>query len=353
MRILKYIVLLVLLILLAFTVYVWTKKEAYSVTRSKVINLDKTALFHFVNDYQNWESFYQAGPDAKVSYPDNSVGTGSSFHWSGSGGNGYIKTIYLKENDSIAQKISRDGKLSSAYITFKDTVGGTRITWNSSGELDFMGKLKSVFSGGFEQKLGSDFDKILTELTKVLDKEITTYSIDIAGIVDVAHQKYIRRKEESKISDFYTVLQKTMPLLVDFVAENNIKTNKQKFVVFDNYDTAKNNVTFSIATTLTENIYTTPESEFTVDSIQPHQALKIILKGDYSHSKKAWDKGFDYLKKNNLEQNRNGAFREVYLKSRNEVKQPSQWLTEMYIPVKQQAVKQAGTNVSNTSALTE
>lgn len=200
-----------------------------------------------------------------------------------------------------------------------------------------MGKLESVFSGGFEKKSGSALDKTLTELAKTLDKEITAYSIDVAGIVDVAHQKYIQRKAKSKISDFYTVLQNTMPLLADFVAENNIKTNKQKFVVFDSYDTTKNSVFFSIATTLTETIYTTPESEFTVDSILPHQALKIVLKGDYSHSKKAWDKGFEYLKKNNLEQNRNGAFREVYLQGRTEVKQPSQWMTEIYIPVKQQA----------------
>ncbi|UPQ79104.1 GyrI-like domain-containing protein [Flavobacterium azooxidireducens] len=340
MRILKYILLLILLILLAFSVYLSTKEGNFSVTKSKVINIEKSTLFQYVNDYQNWESFLNLNEkNLKASYPNNTVGVGGSFNWTGSNGNGSVETTFLKENDSIAQKVSWNGVTSDAFITFKDTVGGTKVTWNSSGKLDFMGKVESFFSSGFEKKLGSDFENNLIALEKVLSKEISTYSIDLDGIVEVSHQKYLKRKGESTISGFYTALQESMPLLYNFVQENKIKTNKQKFVVFDKYDVANDKVEFSIASTLMEIIYTTPESEFTVDSIMPHQALKITLKGDYSHSKEAWDKGFDYLKKNNLEQNYNGTFREVYVKNNTEVKQPSQWLTEIYIPVKQQISK--------------
>jgi effector-binding domain-containing protein len=340
MRILKYILLLILLILLAFSVYLSTKEGDFSVTKNKVINIDKSTLFQYINDYQNWESFINLkDTNRKVTFPVNTVGIGGSFTWTSSDGDGFVETIFLKENDSIAQKVSWNGQTAAAFITFKDTTGGTKVTWNSSGKLNFMGKLESLFSGGFEKKLGSNFENNLDALEKVLSKEISTYSIDLDGIVNVSHQKYLKRKGQSKISDFYTILQKTMPLIHNFVEENNLKTNNQKFVVFDTYDVAKNSVSYSIATTLKEIIYTTAESEFTVDSIMPHQALKITLKGDYSHSKEAWDKGLDYLKKNNLEQNFNGAFREVYVKNRAQVKQPSQWLTEIYIPVKQQSSK--------------
>lgn len=339
MRILKYILLLILLISLAFSVYLSTNEGDFSVTKSKVINIDKSILFQYVNEYQNWESFlYLNDKNMKVSYPKNTVGVGGSFSWTNSNGNGFLETIYLKENDSIAQKFSWNNEVSDAYITFKDTVGGTKVTWNSNGKLNFMGKLDSFFSGGIDKKIGSDFENNLIALEKVLSKEISTYSIDLDGIVEVSHQKYLKRKGESTISGFYTVLQESMPLLYNFVQENNIKTNKQKFVVFDKFDVANDKVEFSIATTLLEIIYTTPESEFTVDSIMPHQALKIRLKGDYSHSKEAWDKGLDYLKKNNLEQNFNGTFREVYVKNKTDVKQPSKWLTEIYIPIKKQVI---------------
>ena len=352
MRILKYILLLILLILLAFSVYLSTKEGSFSVTKSKVINIDKSALFQYVNDYQNWESFCGLDDkEMKINYPKNTIGVGGSFSWSGTDGEGVVKTIYLKENDSIAQKVNWNGESGDAYITFKDTIGGTKVTMNSSGELDFMGKLQSLFYGGFEKKLGADFENNLATLDKVLRKEISTYSIDLNGIVEVLPQKYLKRKGESKVSDFYSVLQKSLPMLHNFVSDNKIKTNNQKFVVFDTYDVAKNKTVFSIATTLKEIIYTTPESEFTVDSIQPHQALKIVLKGDYSHSKEAWDKGFDYLKKNNLDQNFNGAFREVYVKNRADVKQPSQWLTEIYIPVKQQTSRVIAPSVVNSTPI--
>ncbi|RXR32646.1 transcriptional regulator [Flavobacterium piscinae] len=337
MKILKYILLLILLILIAFTVYLSTQNGLFSVTKSKVINIEKSALFQYVNDYQNWESFCGLDEEElKISYPKSTIGVGGSFSWTGKDGEGSVKTIYLKENDSIAQKVNWNGESGDAYITFKDTIGGTKVTMNSSGELDFMGKLQSLFYGGFEKKLSTDFENKLASLDKVLRKEISTYSIDLNGIVEVLPQIYLKRKGESKVTDFYSVLQKSLPLLHNFVTENNIKTNNQKFVIFDTYDVAKNKTVFSIATPLKEIIYTTPESEFTVDSIPSHQALKIVLKGDYSHSKEAWDKGFDFLKKNNLDQNFDGAFREVYVKNRADVKQPSQWLTEIYIPIKQQ-----------------
>jgi len=353
MRILKYILLLVLLITLAFFVYVSTQEAKFTVTKSKVIKLDKSTLFNYLNDYQNWESFYNLNDKTrKVNYPKNTIGVGGSFNWMESDGKGSVKTIYLKENDSIAQKVTWNDEIGDAYITFKDTIGGTKVTWNSSGEFNFMGKIKSFFLGGFEKKLGADFENNLATLEKVLGNEISTYSITVDGIVEVAHQKYLQRKGMCKYTDFYSILQKTMPLLYNFVEENDIKTNKQKFVIIDTRDVEKNKVVFSIATTLTEVIFTTPESEFTIDSIQPHQALKITLKGDYSHSEEAWSKGFDYLKKNNLEQNFSAAYREVYIKNRADVKQPSQWLTEIYIPVKQQTIRPI-TSVPANAAIAE
>jgi effector-binding domain-containing protein len=340
MKILKYILLLILLVVLAFVVYLTTQEGLFSVTKSKVININKASLFHYVSDYQNWYSFYNSNDtNLAVNVSKNAIGIGSTFSWNGTNDKGVIKTVYLKENDSIAQKVSWNGIDSNAYITFKDTVGGTKVTWSSSGKMNFIEKLKSSLFTEFEDKIGFDYENKLTTLEKILVKEISTYSIDLKGIVDVPHQKFIKYNGESTISDFYSVLQKKMPILQNFIEDNNIKTNHQMFVVFDTYDVAKNKVKYSIASVLQEIIYTTPESEFTVDSIQPHQALKISLKGDYSHRKEAWDKGYDYLKKNNFEQNYSGTFREVYVKNRSDVKQPSQWVTEIYIPVKQQITK--------------
>lgn len=337
MRILKYVILLLALVLLAFTVYVSTKDGDFNVTRSRTINLDKSTLFQYVNDYKNWEDFCgwkDENTKMTTTFQKNTVGVGASMSWEGNNEKGSMETIYLKENDSIAQKVVWNGNESDANITFKDTDSGTKVTWNSSGKLNFLGKLTSLFSGGIENSLGSTFDKRLENIEKVLSNEIKIYAISVDGVVVVTHQKYLKRKSESSIPEFYTSLQKAMPLLINFINNNGIKSNGSPFVIFDTYDIPNNKVKFSVATPLQEIIYTTPESEFTIDSIQPHQALKITLKGDYSHSKEAWDKGFEYIQKNNLEENSLGSYREIYKKSRREVKYPSQWITEIYIPVK-------------------
>ena len=337
MRILKYILLLISLVALALVVFIATKDGSYSVTSSRVIKLEKSTLFQYVNDYKNWEDFCSLKEDdtqLKFTFPENTVGVGGAFSWDGGLESGKMQTIYLKENDSIAQNISWNGTESKANIIFRDTIGGTKVRWSCKGNQSFLGKFYALFSGGIEKKLTQNFENSLAKLDKVLTKEINTYDISINGLVEVNKITYLKRRSVSKIPDFYTKVQKQMPLLLNFVKDNNVATFGSPFVAFDSYDIPNNLVKFAIAIPLKEEIFTTPESEFITDSILPYQAVKITLKGDYSHSKEAWDKGTEYIKQNNMEESATGTYQEVYTKSRKDIKYPSQWITEIYIPVK-------------------
>ena len=53
MKILKYLFLLLLLSLVALTVFVATQKGIFSVERSKVINSPKATVYNYVNDFRN------------------------------------------------------------------------------------------------------------------------------------------------------------------------------------------------------------------------------------------------------------------------------------------------------------
>ena len=336
MRILKYIFLLIILGSLALFVFIATKDGKYNISESKVIALNKATLFEYVNDYKNWEDFCRFKSDSsaiKYAYPSKTTGMGSFFSWKNGLNEGEIKTIYLKENDSIALKAKWNGNISDSNITFKDTAGGTKVRWNCNGKQDFSGKLFSFFNGGIENQLKTNFQKCLAKLEVVLTKEINTYSISIEQVVSVNKTYYIKRKSYSKLEDFNLKLQKEMPLILQFVKENDLTTFGNPFAIFEGYKQSNPILKYALGLPLKDKIFTTPESEITVDSIMPHQALKIILNGDYSHSNEAWEKGLAFLKKNNLEINPAGNYREVYTKSRTSVKNPSQWVTEVYIPV--------------------
>jgi len=144
MKILKYIFLLLLLALFASSVFIATQKGNFDVSRSKIIKSSKSTVFNYVNNYRNWEIFgtwKNDDPDITFFYPENTVGSGASYSWKGSNGDGDIKTISVKENQSIIQKMNYNGTISDVFWTFKDTVGGTKVTWRSKGLMSFSFKI--------------------------------------------------------------------------------------------------------------------------------------------------------------------------------------------------------------------
>jgi effector-binding domain-containing protein len=76
-----------------------------------------------------------------------------------------------------------------------------------------------------------------------------------------------------------------------------------------------------------------PGSDIESGEMPNYTSLKTTLVGDYSHTQMAWKKAFNYISDNHLERNRSGQVIEVYVKGRNDVKSPSKWVTEIYVPV--------------------
>ena len=63
------------------------------------------------------------------------------------------------------------------------------------------------------------------------------------------------------------------------------------------------------------------------------RALKVTLIGDYSHIRKAWDEGFKYIERNKLIEDKLGSYIETYKVFSPNEKEPSKWVTEIYIPI--------------------
>ena len=84
-----------------------------------------------------------------------------------------------------------------------------------------------------------------------------------------------------------------------------------------------------------EEILTTPGSEISGGHFDEFLAVIVVLKGDYSHRKEAWNKARKYVKQKRLtEDNSNGKYVEVYKVSLPKERKPSNWVTEVYVPVK-------------------
>lgn len=83
MKILKYIFLLLLLSLVALTVFVATQKGIFTVERSKVINSPKATVYNYINDFRNYEDFESwsvTDPSIKMTFPNKTAGNGASYY---------------------------------------------------------------------------------------------------------------------------------------------------------------------------------------------------------------------------------------------------------------------------------
>lgn len=348
MRILKYLFLLLLLTVVALSIFVATQKGDFTVERSQIINSPKSNVYSFVNDFRNWEDFSSwmtEDSEIKINYPAKTVGAGASFSWKGKDGAGDVRTIFVKENDSISQKMNYDGTSSSVFWSFKDTIGGTKVTWKTTGKMDFSMKVYTAFNGGIYRIFGKMYEKSLANLDKTLDYEINTYNVKVDGIVKFPATFYLEQTFTSKISNVNKNARIVFKKITDFCNTNNIELNGKPFLIYHNYDLANGQTRLSFCVPIKSQILTSSGSDILSGKIEEFEAVKTTLTGDYSHSKKTLDKATNYINANRILVDQSFTFLQVYKVTKADIKSPSKWVTEMYYPIQPKVAVVAPTYV--------
>jgi effector-binding domain-containing protein len=340
MRIIKYLFLLFLLSLVALTIFIATQKGNYTVESSKVINSPKVTVFNYVSDYKNWQKFCSWISDdnsSKTSYSPISSGKGSTLNWETTNENGTVETLYTKVNDSIVQKMESNGRTTEVYISFKDTTGGTKVTWKSKGRMDFMMKVNSFFTGGTPNSQSKIYNKSLANLDRTLNLETNIYSVKVKGIVTKLETFYLRQSFTSKINDITRNTNVIFPKIITFCKQNKINMNGKPFVIYHTYDTIKSIAKVSFCIPIKEQIFTSEGSEILSGKLVAFNAVKTTLNGNYTFIKEAQDKSIAFFKTNNLIADPKFSHLAIYTIGKNESKSPSKWVTEIYYPIKPKA----------------
>ena len=344
MKILKYIFLLIVLLSVGGSVFIATQKSNYETVKSKIINSPKASVFNYVIDYRNWENWYVWENDTteiNLKYSNKSSGVGGSYYWTGNVGEGKSTTIFAKENDSIIQKTDFNGSISETIWKFKDTIGGTKVTCISKGEMPFMFKINAFLNGGIEKILGERIEKSLVNLDRSLDYELNTFSIKPNGIVIKKGGFYLHQTINCKIAKLNYNLNIIIPNLITFSCENNLKLNGKPFVIYNSYDVKNGFTNVSICVPIKNRIFTSSGSDISCTELKPFTAFKTTLIGDYSHRDVAWKKATDYLLKEKQIQNKSIPLMEIFTKGSSEVKRPSKWETTIYIAIQSNYISKA------------
>ncbi|MBW4360161.1 SRPBCC family protein [Flavobacterium taihuense] len=341
MRIIKYLFLLLLLSLVALTIYIATQKGNFTVKSSKVVNSPKATVFNYVNDFKNWGKFttwITSDANMNLSFSPISTGKGSTLKWDGTSDIGNIQTLYTKSNDSIVQKMEFNGASSDIYWSFKDTLGGTKVTWKSVGKMDFMMKVKTFFNSGTPNSLSKVYDKSLVNLDKSLDIENNTFDVKINGIVKKLETFYLRQSFTSKISDISRNANVVFSKIINFCKQNNIALNGKPFIIYQTYDTIKDLTRVSFCIPIKEQIFTSEGSDILSGKLVAFNALKTRLTGNYSYKNKALAKTSAYASANNILTGNTFSHLEIFTIGKNESKNPSKWITDIYFPIKPKVI---------------
>jgi effector-binding domain-containing protein len=335
MRILKYLFLLLLLSLVALSIFIATQKGEFTVEKSKIINSPRSSIFNYANDLKNWKDWNSLAVEdslMNIYYSNNTIGKGSFCNWDGKEGAGELKTISTKENDSILQTMNFKGNLANISMSFKDTLGKTKITWKAKGKMSFTFKILTAFNGGANHLFGSIFEKSLIILDKKLDYEINTYSVQVNGEVKKPEEFYLSQTFTSELSKVAKNSSIVFSKITSFCNENNILIKGKPFVIYHTYDTTNKLTKISICIPIKNSIFIAEGSEISSDTLRSFDAVKTTLTGDYSHTNKAINKTLDYLKTNNLKTDPRISRLEIYTVGKNEINNPSKWITEIYFP---------------------
>ncbi|MCF6307499.1 MAG: SRPBCC family protein [Flavobacteriaceae bacterium] len=169
MKVLKYILIIVVVLLLGGWAYVSTQPGSYDVSRTRLIKAPTSAVFNTINELKNWKKWgpwQEEDPSIVSVFPEQTSGVGAHYTWTSNDGLGKMETVALVENKSIDQKIQfDDSEPNDVYWRFEEVKGGTNVTWGMKAEqTPFMFKMIAAVFGGMDNVFGPMEEKGLANL---------------------------------------------------------------------------------------------------------------------------------------------------------------------------------------------
>ena len=342
MKITKYILLLVLLLSVAFLVFVATQPNNYQINREKVISTSKDNVFNYVNDFTTWEDWFdlkELDQSTITNYNENTSELKDGLSWKSTTSDGKITTTKAVINQSISQDFYLNDDKHKITWTFAETPKGTKVNWSMNGKLSFKWKLNAILNNGMDDVYGTIFENGINKIEKYLVTELESMKIIHSGIVTKHATNFIQQIDSCYIDDFQLRSKKMLQNMIQFVENNEIELKGLPFVMIDKRDDKLNYIKFAMCVPVEEEILTTEGSQISGNHFDEFSAFKTTLTGDYNHLKRARRKATEELTKLNYSIDSSNKYIEIYKVSLPKVKNPSQWVTEIYFPVKKKVIK--------------
>lgn len=344
MKFLKYLLLLVLALIVAFLIYTFLQPNTYDVKRSRVIKAPIATVFNTINDYRTWEKW---GPwmeeDSTIvaSYPEKTSGVGASYSWTSKDGPGTMKTLALEPNKSITQEIQfGDFEPSGVYWEFDEVPEGTKLTWGmKSDNIPFIFKFFLALDGGADASFGKmedkgleNIDALMQDIMKNAPQPSTAFSIGTPTEKELPAQNFIGYYHKVKIDHekITKLFMQDMPKAGTYAMSKLAPEDMVPAAVYKKWDVENGEVEMYIGI-LTKKPLAPAEGMQQV-ALPGGKTVMISKYGNYGTGDQEAHTALDnYFKTNKLE--REWPIWELYVNDPTLVK-PEEIQTDIYYPVK-------------------
>ena len=340
MKFLKYILLLLLILVIGFSIYVAVQPNDYKFSRSRTIEAPVSLIYDKVNDFKQWPEFspwLEQDKEATLTYGDKTIGEGASYSWNGEVlGEGSMTTLETDANSIISQKIEFIKPFeANADIdwTFEPSENGTKVTWHMEGKQNFTTTLFTTFMGSIESETGPDFERGLFKLDSVVQAQMKVYNINVEGVTQHSGGYYLYNTASCKFSDFEKNMKEMLPKVGAYAITHNVTMAGPPFILYHKWDEENDAVIFSCCVPTNSRIVSN-EPEILTGKLDSFRAVKTVLTGNYDNLKEAWDATMKYIAVNNLEMIEAGPMLETYITDPMSKPNPADWITEIYVAVK-------------------
>ncbi|MGB5818233.1 MAG: SRPBCC family protein [Saonia sp.] len=348
MKILKYLLLLVLVIIVGLVIYAALQPSAYEVTRTRTVKAPVEVVYNNVEDYKNWEAWgpwKEEDPSMTYTYSDQTKGLGASYSWSGKDGDGSATTIEAVQNAALTNELDFDGMgTANGFWEFAPVAEGTEVTWGiRAEETPFIFKFFGAISGGYDAMMGPMFERGLERLDSVAQIEAKAYTdaMNSSRIGEVSQksmkaQKFIGFAHSIKIDDhegMKAIFEESMPKAGSYVAENGLQVGEDYVpgAIYTRWDEEKGETDFMVGVFLNKDL---PTAEGMQQMNLPKGEVVTISKfGNYGIGNEEAHMVINkHIQENKL--TINGPIYEMYVNDPTVVK-PNEIQTDIYYSVSQ------------------
>lgn len=340
MKILKYLLFLILLIIIGSAIYFGTKDGTYNIQDSITIPAAPQVVFEKINDFDSWEiwsPWKQEDHEMVFNSAEKTSGEGASLSWEGNN-SGSITTTKVIPNNEIQQEFTFESPLgkrnAEMYWHFENLGDSTKVIWSTKGEHTLVDKVfqalrGSDFNGTIHKMNQEGLDNISGEIIADMKK----YNINVDGITEFGGGYYMYTTSVAQTQEVGARSISMMELVENFIKNNNLNRSGHPFILYNEKDVANNTVIFSTCVPVKEKVITPEGSPVVCGFMEPVYSVKTTLKGSYVNLPEALRTGMNYIEKERLQIDSSRKIFEVYNTDTEEEPNPSKWVTEVYIPI--------------------